>query len=48
VGGPNVIDLELALSPGVFQQIVDLGSGTWPPCADRSGPRLLFPIAYAF
>lgn len=49
-GGPDVVDLQLSISPGVFKQIVEL----WGPenVADvrRSIVVLdfLFPIAYAF
>src|SRR6187455_1672235 len=49
-GGPDVIDLQLAMSPGVFKQIVDLwGPGT--VAAVRQSIWILdflFPIAYAF
>jgi hypothetical protein len=49
-GGPNVIDLQLSMSPGVFKQIVDL----WGPSTTADVRRsiwmldFLFPIAYAF
>src|SRR5688572_21794400 len=49
-GGPDVIDLQLAMSPGVFQQIVEL----WGPGTVAAVRRsiwvldFLFPIAYAF
>jgi hypothetical protein len=49
-GGPDVIDLELAIAPGVFRQIVDL----WGPQTVADVRRsiwvldFLFPIAYAF
>jgi hypothetical protein len=49
-GGPNVVDLQLAMSPGVFKQIVDL----WGPQTVADVRRsiwlldFLFPIAYAF
>jgi hypothetical protein len=49
-GGPDVVDLQLAISPGVFQQIVDL----WGPETVANVHRsiwvldFLFPIAYAF
>ncbi len=49
-GGPDVIDLQLAMSPGVFKQIVDL----WGPETVADVRRsiwvldFLFPIAYAF
>jgi len=49
-GGPDVIDLELSISPGVFKQIVDL----WGPGTVANVRRsiwvldFLFPIAYAF
>ena len=49
-GGPDVIDLQLAMSPGVFQQIVELwGPGT-VAVVRRSIWVLdfLFPVAYAF
>ena len=49
-GGPDVVDLQLSMSPGVFKQIVDLwGPGT--VAAVRQSIWLLdflFPIAYAF
>jgi hypothetical protein len=49
-GGPDVVDLQLAMSPGVFKQIVDLwGPGT--VAAVQQSIWLLdflFPIAYAF
>ena len=49
-GGPDVIDLELAISPGVFQQIVDLWGTETVADVRRSIWVLdfLFPIAYAF
>jgi hypothetical protein len=49
-GGPDVIDLELAITPGVFKQIVEL----WGPPTVADVRRsiwvldFLFPIAYAF
>lgn len=49
-GGPNVIDLQVSLSPGVFMQIVDL----WGPDHVAEVRRaillldFIFPIAYAF
>lgn len=49
-GGPDVVDLQLAMSPGVFKQIVDL----WGPQTVADVRRsiwlldFLFPIAYAF
>ena len=49
-GGPDVIDLQLSMSPGVFKQIVDL----WGPETVADVRRsiwvldFLFPIAYAF
>ncbi|HUQ88325.1 MAG TPA: hypothetical protein VM096_12245 [Vicinamibacterales bacterium] len=49
-GGPDVIDLQLSISPGVFKQIVDL----WGPQTIAAVRRsilvldFLFPIAYAF
>ena len=49
-GGPNVVDLQLSMSPGVFKQIVDL----WGPPTAADVRRsiwmldFLFPIAYAF
>jgi hypothetical protein len=49
-GGPDVIDLQLALSPGVFTQIVDLWGAETVANVRRSIWVLdfLFPIAYAF
>ena len=47
--GPNVVDLQLSISPGVFQQIV----GLWGPDAAAAVRRsiilldFIFPIAYA-
>ena len=49
-GGPDVVDLQLSMSPGVFNQIVDL----WGPQVTGNVRRsiwvldFLFPIAYAF
>ena len=49
-GGPDVVDLQLSISPGVFKQIVDL----WGPETTADVRRsiwvldFLFPIAYAF
>ncbi len=49
-GGPDVIDLQLALSPGVFNQIVEL----WGPQGVADVRRsivvldFVFPITYAF
>ena len=49
-GGPDVIDLQLAMSPGVFKQIVDLWGPETVAAVRRSIWVLdfLFPIAYAF
>jgi hypothetical protein len=49
-GGPDVIDLQLAMSPGVFKQIVDLWGPETVAAVRRSIWILdfLFPIAYAF
>lgn len=49
-GGPDVIDLQLAMSPGVFRQIVDLWGEETVAAVRRSIWILdfLFPIAYAF
>src|ERR1051325_1219892 len=47
--GPNVIDLELSLSPGVLQQIVDLWGPDRVAAVRRSIIVLdfIFPIVYA-
>jgi hypothetical protein len=49
-GGPDVVDLQLAMSPGVFKQIVDLWGPETVAAVRRSIWVLdfLFPIAYAF
>lgn len=49
-GGPDVIDLQLSMSPGVFRQIVDLWGPETVAAVRRSIWVLdfLFPIAYAF
>ena len=49
-GGPDIIDLELSISPGVFKQIVDLWGAQTVADIRRSIWVLdfLFPIAYAF
>jgi hypothetical protein len=49
-GGPDVVDLQLSMSPGVFQQIVDLWGPETVAAVRRSTWMLdfVFPIAYAF
>ena len=40
-GGPDVVDLQLAMSPGVFKQIVDL----WGPETVAAARRRHFEVA---
>ena len=49
-GGPDVVDLQLSLSPGVFQQIVELWGVDHVADIRRTILLLdfIFPIAYAF